>query len=87
MAEPTGQPQMTAHYCPNIAKKWYALNRVASDRPALHCTCQGYIPCKSPTGEILSDTFISPTDVVNNHLTNFHAWDQCSNIDTGTGYI
>lgn len=73
------------------------MNGVSSDMPALYCTGIGLLPWKAPTGETLllkcyysvqaAEMIISPTDVVNTAYTDFSAWTQHSDIDSGKGYI
>jgi hypothetical protein len=77
--------------------KKYAMNGINSDSPALYCTGVGLLPWKAPNGDILfvkcyysadaADTILSPTDIVITDLTDFNAWTQHSNVDTGKGYI
>jgi hypothetical protein len=73
------------------------MDGIAADGPAIHCTGMGLLPWCTETGETIyvkcyysaqaADTIISPTDVVINHITDFSAWSQYSNIDNGIGYI
>jgi hypothetical protein len=73
------------------------MNGVSSDMPALYCTGISLLPWKAPTGETLllkcyysvqaAEMIISPTDVVNTAYTDFSAWTQHSDIDSGKGYI
>ncbi len=77
--------------------KSYAINGVSSDGPAIYCTGIGFLPWCTANGEVLyvkcyysqqaADTIISPTDIVVTNYTDYHAWTQHSDIDTGQGYI
>lgn len=73
------------------------MNGINGDTPALYCTGLGLLPWRAPDGNTLmvkcyysadaADTIVSPTDVVITELTDYNAWTQYSNIDTGKGYI
>jgi dUTP pyrophosphatase len=77
--------------------KRYAMSGVSSKGPAIHCTGMGFIPWKADTSETVfvkcyysqdaTETIISPTDVIDNHIANLNAWGQHCNIDTGHGWI
>ena len=79
----------------NIKK--YPMSGVAAGEAALVCTGLGYFPWQADNGEIVlvkcyfsnqaADTIISPTDIVINNLSDFMAWSQYSNIETGKGYL
>lgn len=79
----------------NIKK--HAIAGVAEGQPAIFATGVGYLPWQATTGETIlvkchyseqaADTIISPTDVVVNRITDYHAWSQYADVDTGTGYI
>lgn len=79
----------------NIKK--YPMSGVAAGDAALICTGMGYLPWQSDTGVVVlvkcyfsqdaADTIISPTDIVVNNITDYNAWSQYSNMDTGTGHI
>jgi hypothetical protein len=56
----------------NIKK--YPMSGVTAGEAALICTGVGYLPWQS-------------TDIVVNNISNYNAWSQYSNVDTGTGYI
>jgi dUTP pyrophosphatase len=83
------------HQYKNI--KRYAMHGISGEGPAVYCDGCGLLPWKAPTGEILmvkcyysqaaAETIVSPTDVVITDLTNFNAWTQHSNLDTGQGFI
>ena len=73
------------------------MNGVSGDAPALYCTGIGLLPWKAPSGDTLllkcyysaeaAETIISPTDAVITTDTDFNAWTQHSNIDTGKGFV
>lgn len=77
--------------------KPYTMSGVNKDEAAIICTGIGYLPWRAPDGATLlvkcyyssnaADTIISPSDIVLNHISNFSAWTQHSNLVTGTGYI
>jgi hypothetical protein len=79
----------------NIRK--HAIAGIAEGQPAIFTTGVGYLPWQATTGEIIlvkchyseqaADTIISPTDVVVNKITDYHAWSQYANVDEGKGYI
>jgi hypothetical protein len=79
----------------NIKK--YPMSGVAAGEAALVFTGVGYLLWQSNTGDVVlvkcyysseaADTIISPTDIVVNNISNYNAWSQYSNVDTGTGYI
>jgi hypothetical protein len=79
----------------NIKK--YHMSGVATGEAALVCTGVGYLPWQSDSGVVVlvkcyfshdaADTIISPTDIVVNNITDYNAWSQYSNVDTGDGYI
>jgi len=79
----------------NIKK--HPIAGVSQDAPALFATGVGYLPWKTPHNETIlvrclyspqaAETIISPTDVAINQYTNYCAWSQHANIDTGQGYI
>jgi hypothetical protein len=73
------------------------MSGVAAGEAALICTGIGYLPWQSDSGVVVlvkcyfsqeaADTIISPTDIVVNNITDYNAWSQYSNVDTGDGYI
>ena len=75
----------------------YAMTGISDGEPALYCTGKGYLMWRAATGETLavscyyssqaSETIISPTDVVLNHIGTYKAWSQHADIDDGTGHI
>mmetsp|Transcript_14552 Transcript_14552/g.20797 ORF Transcript_14552/g.20797 Transcript_14552/m.20797 type:complete len:1557 (+) Transcript_14552:1335-6005(+) len=77
--------------------KRYAMSGIGNTDPALYCTGKGLLPWQAETGETLlvscyyshqaSETLISPTDVVLNHIGTYKAWGQHADLDTGTGAI
>jgi len=79
----------------NIKK--YPMSGVATGEAALVCTGVGYLPWQSDLGVVVlvkcyfshdaANTIISPTDIVVNNITDYKAWSQYSNVDTGDGYI
>jgi hypothetical protein len=78
----------------NIKK--YPMSGVATGESALGCTGVGYLPWQSNSSVVVlvkcyfshaADTVISPTDIVVNNITDYNAWSQYSNVDTGNGYI
>ncbi len=62
-----------------------------------HLLSTAYLPWVSDDGRTLlvktyynenaAETIISPNDIVITHYTNYGAWCQYSNVDTGQGYI
>jgi hypothetical protein len=70
---------------------------VSANDPAVTCTGFGYLPWHAPDGTTLlvrcyyssaaADSIISPSDIVLNHISSFKAWNQFSDLQTGTGYI
>ncbi len=70
---------------------------VAADEPLIICTCVGFLPWLAFFGEVILvktyyssnvvETIVSPMDIVTSNLSNFNAWGQYSNIDSGTSYI
>jgi hypothetical protein len=77
--------------------KRYPMAGVAVDINALVCTGVGYLPWQADDGTMVlvkcyyspnaAEAIISPTDVIVNNASDFTAWSQYSNIDTGQGYI
>jgi hypothetical protein len=77
--------------------KRYAMAGINGSDPALYCIGKGLLPWTAESGETLyiscyysnqaSETLISPTDVVLNHIGIYKAWGQHADIDTGTGAI
>ena len=75
----------------------HAIAGVAQDGPAIYATGIGYLPWRAEDGttilikcyysENAADTIISPTDIVINKFTDYNAWSQYVNVDTGQGYI
>ena len=69
----------------------------ASAHNDIKCTGIGYLPWRSSDGTTLlvkcfyskqaTVTIISPSDIVLNHLTQYHAWTQNADLTKGTGYI
>jgi hypothetical protein len=61
------------------------------------CTGIGYLPWKAPTGDTILikcfyspmavDTIISPTDIVLNHITEYHSWTHHADMSTGQGHV
>ncbi len=77
--------------------KPYTISGVNAEDSGVSCTGLGYLPWKTPDGDVLlvkcyysasaSDTIISPSDVVLNHISDFEAWTHHANLVTGKGYI
>ena len=90
----TNNPNLLHHFR-NIRR--YAMAGISDGAPALYCTGKGYLMWKAATGEVLavscyyshqaSETIISPTDVVLNHIGTYNAWSQHADIDNGSGHI
>jgi hypothetical protein len=69
----------------------------ASQNNDIKCTGIGYLPWTSTNGTTLlikcyyspnaADTIVSPSDIVNNHITQYHSWTQHANMATGKGTI
>jgi len=78
----------------NIKK--YPMSGVVAGKAALICTGVGYLPWQSNSGVAVlvkcyfsqdaANTIISFTDIVVNNITDYNAWSQYSNVDTGDGY-
>jgi hypothetical protein len=61
------------------------------------CTGVGYLPWRSDTGETIlikcyfsqnaPETIISPSDIVMNHMSTYHAWTQHADLTTNKGHI
>jgi hypothetical protein len=75
----------------------YHINDINKDSVAVTCNGIGYLPWHAPDGTTLLvkcyhsssaiDTIFSPLDVVLNHLSDYSAWTQHSDLVTGKGYI
>jgi hypothetical protein len=73
------------------------MDGVAANGPAITCTGMGFLPWRSDDktlilvkcyySALVAETIISPTDIVITKYTEFNAWRQYSNLDTGKGYI
>ncbi len=73
------------------------MDGVSADGPAITCTGMGFLPWGSDNKQLIlvkcyysssvAETSISPTDIVVTKYTEFNAWCQYSNLDTGQGYI
>ena len=69
----------------------------ASAHNDIKCTCLGYFPWTSPSGKCFlvkcfysqqaTDTIISPSDSVLNHLSKYNSWMQHADIGTSNGHI
>ncbi len=69
----------------------------ASKTNDIKCTGIGYLPWKAPTGDTILikcfyspmavDTIISPTDIVLNHITEYHSWTHHADMSTGQGHV
>ena len=79
----------------NIHK--FPLGGIQDGQPAIYCTGKGYIPWVSEEQHILlipcyyssqaAETIISPTDIVQQNIKDYHGWGQQVNVDTGKGKI
>ncbi len=77
--------------------KPYKISGVKKDNVAMVCIGVRYLPWQSPDGTTLlvkcyysgtaTDTIISPSDIVVNHLSEYSLWTQHSDLSTWTGYI
>jgi hypothetical protein len=75
----------------------YPIYGVAKDEAAVQCVGMGYTPWQSSTGKTLniptlyspqvSETIISPTDVVLSHINTYNSWAQFAHVDTSQGNI
>ncbi len=70
----------------------------ASKENDIKCTGIGYLPWTSTNGTTLlikcyyspnavDETIVSPSVIVNNHITQYHSWTQYANMATRTGTI
>jgi hypothetical protein len=63
----------------------------------IKCTGVGYLPWRAPNGDIIfikcfysdkvTDTIISPSNIVLNNITKFNTWIHHANMATNEGYI
>lgn len=73
----------------------YPIAGIKDNEAAIHCTGIGYLPITTDDKETMlikcyyspdvSGTIISPTDVVQQNLQRFNAWQFSANLDSGVG--
>ncbi len=73
------------------------MNGASQEGPILTCVGEGYLPWCANNGDYIfvkclyspdvAKTILSPTDVCLTYNTDFNAWSQYSNVDTGKGTI
>jgi hypothetical protein len=76
--------------------KTYRMSSAGGENDIL-CTGVGYLPWRSDTGETIlikcyfsqnaPETIISPSDIVMNHMSTYHAWTQHADLMTNRGHI
>ncbi len=89
----TNDPDLLINY-KNI--KTYHMSSVGGEND-IACTGMGFLPWRSTEGETIlikcyysknaPETIISPSDIVMNHISIYHAWTQHADLTTDRGYI
>jgi hypothetical protein len=72
-------------YFQNI--KPYRISGVNAADQGMACTGLGYLPWKAPDGMTTTDTIISPSDVILNHINGYESWTHYANMVAKRGYI